>query len=298
MGWLDRFLHNTGKIGEDAKDADSKIQEVWKKYFDSVHEKEKIVHGIVVDVSRLKELLRTELADMDEDVKAEIEVVNDLVSLSHEYRIKVADRLTQTLDYAERKYEYVYSLVQQIHSILMREFHLATGLQKGWEGDHPQLIVLLQKQVELELLIIKKINDLNEKHGPNRFHELFMDLARGEQIIQRLSEREQRLLRKMNERSNRIEESLLNKWGARVMQELEERVHNAEAQGLIGYNPDMDFEFVNQSMFEDFVREVIVALRQENAKGNRRKGVPSDAAIKSFVHDFRQWFNSRGLKEE
>ena len=40
MGWLDRFLHNTGKIGEDAKDADSKIQEVWKKYFDSVHEKE------------------------------------------------------------------------------------------------------------------------------------------------------------------------------------------------------------------------------------------------------------------
>src|SRR3989338_1369266 len=297
MGWLDRFLHNNGKIGEDAKEADVKIQEAWKKYFDSVPEKEKIVHAVVVNVVRLKQLLRTELVDLEEDEEEEAEVMLDLASLSHDYRIKSAHRLTQTLDYAERKYEYIYSLVQQIHSVIRREFHLASSLQRAGSNS-PKYVIHLQKQVELEILIIKKINELNEKHGPNRFHELFIDLAKGEHIIKSLSERERRLLQKMSERSARIDESLLNKWGARVVQELEERVHEAEAQGLIGYNPDMEFEFVNQSMFEDFVKEVILSIRQENAKGNKKKGLPYDAMINSFIHDFRQWFNSIGLKEE
>ena len=297
MGWLDRFLHNNGKIGEDAKEADVKIQEAWKKYFDSVPEKEKIVHAVVIDVVRLKQLLRTELIDLEDDEAEEAEVMLDLASLSHDYRIKSAHRLTRTLDYAERKYEYIYSLVQQIYSVIKREFHLASSLQRAGSNS-PKYVIHLQQQVELEILIIKKINELNEKHGPNRFHELFIDLAKGEHIIKSLSERERRLLQKMSERSARIDESLLNKWGARVVQELEERVHEAEAQGLIGYNPDMEFEFVNQSMFEDFVKEVILSIRQENAKGNKKKGLPSDAMINSFIHDFRQWFNSMGLKEE
>lgn len=297
MGWLDRFIGNLGNIAVDAADADAKILEAWQKYFDSVPEKEKFVHGVLIDVSRLKELLRTELVDLEEDEEAEIEVIRDLVSLGHGYRIRSVHRLTQTLDYAERKYEYVYSLVQQIHSIIKREFHLACALER--EGsDRAQLIGLLQKQVEVELLIIKKINDLNERHDRNRFHELFMDLARGEQIIRRLSEREHRLLQKMKQRSDRINDSLLNRWGERVMEQLEERVHEAETQGLLGYSPDMDFEFVNQSMFEGFVREVVLSIRQENAKRNKKKGLPSDAAIKAFVHDFRQWFNNRGLKDE
>ena len=36
-----------------------------------------------------------------------------------------------------------------------------------------------------------------------------------------------------------------------------------------------------------------LSLRQENAKG-----LPSEAAIKVFVHDFREWFNNVGLKDE
>lgn len=288
MGWFDRFVANLGNIAKDAADADAKILQAWRKYLDSVPEKEKIIHGSIIDVSQLKGILRTELVDLEEDEEAEIEVINDLISLSHEYRLRVAHRLTQTLDYAERKYEYVYSLVQQIHSIIKREFHLASALEKEG-GDRAQLIGLFQKQIELELLIIKKINDLNERHDRNRFHELFMDLVRGEQAIKRLSEREQKLLQKMKARSERIDNSLLNRWGAKVLELLEERVHEAEAQGLLGYNPDMDFEFVNQSMFECLVKDVILSLR---------KKLPSEAAINAFVHDFREWFNNRGLKEE
>ncbi len=130
MGWLDRFLHNNGKIAEDAISADSKIQEAWKKYFDSVPEKKKLVHAVAVDVVILIGLLRTELADLREDEEEAGEVLVDLASLSHDYRIRAAHRLTQTLDYAERKYEYVYSLVQQIYSIIQREFHLAYLLQR------------------------------------------------------------------------------------------------------------------------------------------------------------------------
>ena len=232
MGWLDRFIGNLGHIGQDAAEADSEILGAWKKYIESIPEKEKIIHSAVIDLLILKNLLRTELVDLEDDEKAKIEVIKDLDSFSHDHRIKSAHRLTQALYYAERKYDYVYSLVKEIYSAIKREFHLASALGKQ-ENDRTKLLIHFQEQVELEITIIRKINEINEQHGPNRFHELFMDLARGEQFIKKLNVREHWLLRKMKARSDRIDESLLNQWGARVIQQLEDRVHEAEAQGLL-----------------------------------------------------------------
>jgi hypothetical protein len=313
MGILDRFFGSQESIASVANIANKRIIRAFKKYLDTIPEKQRIINAAIINIQRLKELLNTELVDLKVDENAEMEVIRDLKVLRNKYPFNAADKLYQTLRYAERKYEYILGLILQIHSILKNEFHLVSALERNLD-DRPNLIELLRERVELEVKILKNIAEIDRINGAGTFSRLFLDFIKSRRKIQQWSAREKRLihsmiwyvafrnkrlLKSMNYKSDKLDMSLFNVWGKKVNESLERAVGDAVAKGLMDYNSDADFEFVNKSMFEDLVREVAIAVRNEEAKAlgrNKVKGAPSKRMVEAFVHDFRQWFNSEGLR--
>ena len=315
MGILDRLFGSPEEVASIASVADSRIKRAFKKYFDTVPEKQRIIGAIIINIPRLKELLNTELVDLKEDENAEMEVIRDLNALRHSIHFNIADKLYQTLRYAERKYEYIIGLILHIHSILKNEFHLASALEKS-SNDSSEIIQHLRGQVELEVKMLKNIDEIDRSNGSGTFSRLFSEFIRGQMIMKQWSAREkrliksmiwyiaprnERLLQKMNYKSDNLPySSLFNAWGLKVKESLQQVVDNAVAKGLMDYNTDADFELVNKSMFEDLVRDVAIAIRNEEARAlnrHRIKGAPSKRMLEVFVHDFREWFNSEGLRE-
>jgi hypothetical protein len=190
-------------------------------------------------------------------------------------------KLEQCLGYAETKFEYVYRLLHQLHSILKSQMHLVLKLQAG-SKDAEKLISHIKSQFELESELLNKIEKIET------FHSLFLALIKGEHIIKTMDDREKRLLKKMQKGigkifSNEISEGITYEWAMTVFNAIEDKVHEGVANGMFpSYHPDIDFEFANRPEFFNLVRESIQNLRKRKV---------SEQMINVFVHLFREWYN-------
>jgi len=288
MGVLNRLFGSTEAIAKEIALDDKAILKHWKDYLATIPKKKKVIERLKIDfnlknnLQELKKLLILELTDISDEEKKESELISDLEAIEHSRKIKRVHRLEHCLAYAETKYEYVDSLLHQLHSFLKSQIHLTKKLLAASKHQE-KFISHIKSQFELELEIIKKIEQIGT------FHNLFLALIKGEHIIRRMDAKEKRLLKKMQNRiskicSNEIKEGITYEWTTTVYNKVQDLVMNHEAilDREEEINPDFDFEFVNGSEFVDLVRETIKNLKTKEV---------SEQMITVFVHLFREWYN-------
>ncbi|MFC1722730.1 hypothetical protein ACFL0V_01195 [Nanoarchaeota archaeon] len=286
MGLLNHLFSSTESIAREIELDDKSILKKWDEYLATVPKKKAVIGRLKIDsnlqndLKELKKLLILELADISDEEKEESELISDLELIEHSQKVKRVHKLEQCLGYAETKYEYVYRLLHQLHSILKSQMHLVEKLLA--ESKHTErLISHIKSQFELELGIIKKIERIKT------FHDLFLALAKGEHVIRTMDVREKRLLKEMQNEfsrvfSNDLTEGITYEWAMTVYDAIEDRVHERVADGMLHYHPDVDFEYVNRPEFVDMVREAIHYLGKKDV---------SEQMINVFVHLFREWYN-------
>ncbi|MGV8162121.1 MAG: hypothetical protein ACP5N2_02165 [Candidatus Nanoarchaeia archaeon] len=287
MGLLNRLFDSQEYIAKEIEIDEESIIKQWKHYFDTIPRKKEIIEKLIFEgniqnnVNELKKLLNLELTDISKEKKEELELIADLEALEHSQKIKRVHKLLQCLWYVETKFEYIYRLVQQLHSSLKSQMHLILQLQAG-SKDAQRLISHIKLQFELEYELFNEIEKIED------FHNLFLALIKGEHIIKKMDESETRLLKKMQKGvskifSDEITEGITYEWAMTVFDAIEDKVHEGVANGaFIGYHPDIDFEFVNRAEFVDLVRESILNLRKRKV---------SEQMIAVFVYLFREWYN-------
>ncbi|MDP2750099.1 MAG: hypothetical protein Q8O89_04675 [Nanoarchaeota archaeon] len=320
MGILNKLFGSSESVAKEIAIDKTLIEKHWKDYLATIPKKREIlaqlqVHNFYGNLSRLKQLLTLELADIKNEEREDIEILSDLGTLEHSKKIMRVHRLERCLAYAETKHEYVYALLQQLFHVLNAEMRLL-------ESDISEKTILkLRSQFGIEHEIIKKIEKIQT------FHSLFAALAKGEHIVRTMDSKEKILLKKMQKtfekgfageidltRKNRFRQALavtminakyklsktlsdgmtqeaIDWWTTLVFNSVEDKVHEAVAKGIIeGYHPDIDFQYVNNPNFIGLVRE------KAREAGNKRV---SEQKINVFVHVFREWYNQReGLFKE
>lgn len=287
MGLLNHLFGSTESIAKEIELDEEEAIRNWKKYLKTISKKKEVIERLRVDknfqsdLQDLKELLELELIDLSNEEKDESELIADLETIKHSQKIKRVQKLEQCLGYAETKYEYVYGLLRQLSSVLQNQLHLVKALQEK-SKDIKQLLSHLKLQLELELKVLKQIEEIKT------FHNLFLALVKGEHIIRSMDSREKRLLQKMQKGIskiflNEIKEGVTYEWTMTVFNAIEDKVHEGVANGMFpGYHPDIDFEFANRSEFVELVMETIQGLRKRKV---------SEQMINAFVHLFREWYN-------
>ena len=287
MGLLNHLFSSTESIAKEIEADDESIIKHWKHYLSTISKKKNIIEKLSLDndfkknLKKLKKLLELELVDITGEEKEESELILDLEVLEYSQKVKRVHKLEHCLGYAETKYEYVYGLLQQLHSILKSQMHLIVKLQTG-SKDTEKLILHLKSQFALEVEILNKIEKIKT------FHSLFLTLIKGEHIIKTMDLKEKRLLKKMQKEvsqifSGEINEGITYEWAMIVFNAIEDKVHEGVVNGMFsGYHPDIDFEFANRPEFVDLVRESIQNLQKKKV---------SKQMITVFVHLFREWYN-------
>ncbi len=287
MGLLNHLFGSKESIAKEIEADEEAIIKHWKHYISTIPRKKEIIeklrldNNLQINLQKLMKLLKLELIDISDEEKEESELISDLEAIEHSQKIKRVHKLEQCLGYAETKFEYVYRLLHQLHSILKSQMHLVLKLQAGSKNAE-KLISHIKSQFELESELLNKIEKIET------FHSLFLALIKGEHIIKTMDDREKRLLKKMQKGiskifSNEITEGITYEWAMTVFNAIEDKVHEGVANGMFpGYHPDIDFEFANRPEFVDLVRESIQNLRKRKV---------SDQMINVFVHLFREWYN-------
>ncbi len=287
MGLLNHLLSSKESIAREIEADEEAIVKHWKHYLSTIPQKKYIIEQLKFgrdfqnNLRELMRLFKLELIDISDEEKEESELISDLEAIEHSQKIKRVHKLEQCLGYAETKFEYVYGLLHQLHSILKSQMHLIMKLQMR-SKDSKKLILHLKSLFELESELLNKIEKIET------FHSLFLALIKGEHIIRTMDDREKRLLKKMQKGigkifSNEITEGITYDWAMTVFGAIEDKVHEGVANGMFpGYHPDIDFEFANRPEFVNLVRESIQ---------NVRKRKVSEQIINVFVHVFREWYN-------
>lgn len=287
MGFFNRFFGSTESVARELGHDNKELIKEWEQYVKTVTEKKNLADNFPIDALRLRELIRLGIGDVSHAEIDEEEILKDLKLVKHDQKIKRIHRLQHALEYAEAVYMYVYRLLDKIYAILKAESSLVNAIEK--DSNNRKLIKYLQEQISLEILVLQKIRKMNEQHGPYKFIKLYLELIRGETTIKVLDVIAERYFKKMQKIfSNEIPESITYKWVEKVSSSIEDKIHEAVADGLIsGHHPDIEFEFVNRPMFVELVRDSIKLLKP--------RGKVSERMISIFVEDFRQGFNERGL---
>ncbi len=287
MGLLNHLFGSTESFAKEIEADEESIIKHWKHYLSTISKKKEIIEKLQLDnnfqtnLQEFKKLLELELVDISGEERDESEIISDLGEIENSQKVKRVHKLEQCLGYAETKYEYVYRLLHQLHSILKTQIHIVLKLQTR-SKDAEKLISHLKSQLELEIELLNKIEKIET------FHNLFLALIKGEHIIRTMDEREKRLLKKMQKGiskifSNEINEGITYEWAMTVFSAIEDKVHEGVANGMFpGYHPDIDLEFANRPEFVELVQESIQNLRKRNV---------SEQMINTFVHLFREWYN-------
>lgn len=216
MGLLNHLFGSTESIAKEIKADDESIIKHWKHYLGTISRKKEIIEKLSLDnnfqsnLHELKKLLELELVDASYEEKEESELLSDLEAIEHSQKIKRVHKLEQCLGYAATKYEHVYGLLHQLHSILKSQIHLVVKLQMLSENTE-RLISHLKLQLGLENEILNQIREIGT------FHNLFSALLKGEHIIRTMDSGEKRLLKKMQKGirkifSNEINEGITHEW--------------------------------------------------------------------------------------
>ncbi len=284
MGFFNNFFRSTGEIAVELNRDNAELIRKWELYVKTPSEKKNLADNIPIDFVRLNELIKIGLDNIEIEEKEAAEIMRDLKSIGHDKRIQRVHRLQNVLDHALSKYRYVYALLDQISHTLISEHSLAKAIDKNLQDR--KLIKYLQEQIDLEIVLLKKIGQMNQEHGPNTFTRLFSDLASGEAIIKVLDAIGKRHFDRMHRLfENEIEDSITYKWVNKVLESIEDRIHEAEADGILMHHRYIHHEFVNSEMFVELVRDSIKSLKPTKRVSERM--------IQIFVEDFRRGFNER-----
>lgn len=288
MGLLNSLFSSTEAAAQRIKSDEADIIKHWQDYTSTIPKKKeligKITSGTEIQkaLKELIKLLQLELVDISGEEKEEGQLISELEKVEHSQKIKRIHRLERCLAYAETKYEYVYHLLHQLHSILKSQMHIANMLAAGSKKTE-KLISHLKQQLELELETIKKIEQIET------FHNLFIALAKGEHIIRKMDAKEKKLLKKMQEElakifSNQIDSGITYEWAMEVYNAVEDIIMDEEAVIARGYDlhQDIEFQFVNGPKFVELAKENIQRLKKRKV---------SERMINVFVHLFREWYN-------
>lgn len=290
MNTFMRFVASPKSLSEDLVVENADLEKELEDYKRTVPEKKNLAHAWPINTNRFLELIKTGLSDIEIDENDSEEILKDLRSLEHDTRIKRVHRLQYALDYAETKYKYVYGLLEKIHSLLKNEFYLIKAIEKE---SSEELAKHLQNQVDLEVVVIKKIDELEDNHGLGTFARLFGDLARGEAIIEELDRLGKKHFAQMQGMfGNEIPESVTYQWVQGVLDSIDNRIEESIENGSLTLHPDIVLEFINSQKFVDLVTEVIIKLKPRISEARPQGGV-SDRMIQIFVKDFRRGFNER-----
>jgi len=287
MGLLNKFFGSAESLAKEIVSDDEAILKVWKDYLETIPKKKAIIEKLslnirlTVDLEELRLLLITELTDIEKEEKEEKELISDLEKIEHSEKIKSVHKLERGLAYAESKYEYVYELLNHIHSILKSQKHIVEKIKTnsgllGNQQNAEKLISHLKQQLELEMETIKKIEQIPT------FHNLFLALLKGEHAIKILNSREKRISTRML--NQQVVDGITDKWINAVEAAIRDKVHEMIAEDILNQHCDADFEFINRPEFVEFAREEIKKLKNRDI---------SEQIINAFVHAFRDYYNGR-----
>jgi len=291
MGLLNRFFRSPESIAKEIVADDATLIKMWQDYVASTKEKGAIITAVTPGnvkqvITRLKDVLLSELVKTTADKKTEQELINDLDALKHDENIKRVKQLENTLCSAQTQYEYVHRLLQELWQILNRQLHVVEKLAAG-STQEAQLLTTLKESWEIEQHILAQINGeflttINERTKRTAFHEFFVQLLKGERIIRQLTKMETKFVARA-EKETGITNRLLSLWTHEIHGRLRDKIH----EELVNYRLDSDqyshFQFVNSPAFVNFAREVLQSLRQTKPI--------SESTLNAFVHVFREWYN-------
>jgi len=294
MGLLNRFFKSQKSDAENLELKDEEFLKIWQDYHKTVDEKRELINAISVDncqnfVPRLKALLTLELSDIESEKITEKGLIVVLNSIEHDKRMQRVKRLYDRLCYAENRYKYIYVLLEKLLYTLTVQMHIVEKLESGKEI--AVLISHLKSEFAIEQEILKQIE------ARETFHEMFLALVKGEQIIGRMDVKEKQLLKRMKliltesfEIKSRPgpgrKKGITYEWANKVYAGIEDEVRNYIArheQDEVAFHDLIDFEFVNHPEFVDFVRKCALELGDN----------PSEQMINVFVHVFRELYNNK-----
>jgi len=296
MGILNRMFSSVSSITEHAQVDDETITKSWEDYLKTVPEKTQIAQRLlfafgerIAILRKLEQLLRLELVDITTAESADNDLILNLKSLEHAQKIKRINRISDCLGYAETKYQYVYELLRHLCVILRLELELSKELQVADIKKYRKLIDNLNSELAVELTII---TDLKKRRT---FHNILVDLVKGEKLIEKLDATERQLLREVRIEmkkivSGKLKQGVIFNLARGVLRAIEYKIHNSignapdhDPGGVSTYHPDVDFEYVNRDEFVTLVKQMIKIQRISDAM--------SEQMIRVFVHAFREWYN-------
>jgi len=228
----------------------------------------------------LKDIVALELVKISEEEKTEEELLADISAIEHDENVNRLHRLEDCLCYKETQHKYVYHLLEELHMLLKQELHIVDKLSAS--QNESILIAKLKECWKLEKIILEKI----KMEDMASFHPFFVALLKGEQLIQRLSEEETRLISKMQKEMDE-DEGLIAEWANEVYFAIKDKVHEAVANGILEHHMYIHLEFVNRPEFVDLVRSTLKSIQ------SKHKQEVSESEINVFVHVFREWYNGR-----
>ncbi len=293
MGLLTRYLKSQVTEVENANLTDEQILKVWKEYISTIKRKGEIIIAITTSnansfIEELRKLVDIGLIDISKEGNLEEELIVNIKNLEHSEKIRRVERLEQCLGYIESQYEYMHGLIIHFHSVLRSELASVNNLDKNPKKE----IINLKELYQWELKLLEKMNSFTKNRTVETFHEVFASLITGERLIKMLNDNEKKLFKRMNlvlgkvfttDDSAQRNKGPLYRWVDEVVNAIEDKIHELEAQGILGYNQDIDFEFVNRPEFIDLVRKKAPKIDKK----------VSEEKINMFVYIFREWYNHR-----
>ena len=283
MGLLNRFFHSPETRTQDIIADEAALVQAWNNYVASTKEKGTIITALTPGDTlkpareRLKNVLVSELVGTTAEQKTEEDLLKELHTITHEEHVKRVKRLEYTLCYAETRYEYIHQLLKELWQMLNRQLHLVEKLIAG-STQEDLLIQRLKESWVLEQHILAQISERET------FHQLFVDLIKGQRIVRQLTTTEAKFVSRA-ERETGITNRLLSAWTNEIVKRLSDKIHEEIVAGTLDQHQDSHFEFVNSPAFVPFVRAIIQSSR------TKQQSI-SESTLNAFVHAFREWYNS------
>jgi hypothetical protein len=294
---LNRLFGTSASVSSEIVKDDVTLFGAWLEFTETYAKKAELVAGLKEDsslrrVTLIKTLIGEELVNIHGEEHLEEDIIKDLRKLKHESRIRRIDKLEACLNYGATRYEYAHKLLEELYHVLRRELHVLNNLsrQKRFAIDL-KVIYLLKKELEVEKTIIEMAEKIVGK-----FHEAFTAIAKGQRIIQTLTEKEKALVASLKKQldaifSGKEKEGFLAVWAIAVddiaLDFIEEMQIGSTATRLdrvFDGHYCADFEFVNSPEFAKLAKDKIPPAS---------KSLITDEVFNVFMHVYRDWFNHK-----
>lgn len=289
MGLLNRLFGSSKKESVKTKKL---IVKLWKDYLETLEAKEAIINNLPtlfgerkVYLQRILELLDLELVDLNKEEKGEEGLI---WNLEHSEKLKRIERLDDSLNYYNQRFEYIHALLFQLYIILKSEVSIVEKLRTNSDlRKYRKLVDELKSELIVEKVILKKINDRST------FPDILTNLVNKEKTVHIFTSEEKKIYKKMKKEmedvfSGKVTKGLLYDLAGRVNSAIEYKVHNniknapkVKPDGLWAYHPFIDLEYVNSDEFLVLVKQII-----------KLQGIIlTEEMFNVFVYLFREWYN-------